>query len=45
MGQVVGSTTSKGEQPKDKPYSVSQVLATLYQAGAVAPFPEIMQLF
>jgi uncharacterized protein (DUF1501 family) len=37
MGQVVGSTTSKGEQPREKPYSVSQVLATLYTAIGIDP--------
>ncbi len=37
MGQVVGSTTSKGEQPKERPYTVSQVLATLYKAIGIDP--------
>jgi hypothetical protein len=37
MGQAVGSTTSKGEHPKDRPYRVSQVLATMYQAMGIDP--------
>jgi Protein of unknown function (DUF1501) len=43
MDQVVGSTTAKGEQPKEKPCSVSQVLATLYHAIGIDPamtFPD-----
>jgi uncharacterized protein (DUF1501 family) len=32
MGQAIGSTTAHGERPKEQPYTVSQVLATLYQA-------------
>jgi hypothetical protein len=37
MGQVVGSTTARGEQPREKPYTVSQVLATLYKAIGIDP--------
>jgi uncharacterized protein (DUF1501 family) len=36
-GQVVGSTTAKGEQPKERPYTVSRVLATLYTAIGIDP--------
>jgi hypothetical protein len=32
MGQVVGSTNARAEQPKDRPVTVSQVLSTLYHA-------------
>ncbi|HEX3152508.1 MAG TPA: DUF1501 domain-containing protein [Gemmataceae bacterium] len=37
MGQVVGSTNSRGEYPKDRPYKVPSLLATLYQAIGVDP--------
>jgi len=37
MGQVVGSTTSRAETPKDRPYRVSQVLSTIYQALGIDP--------
>jgi uncharacterized protein (DUF1501 family) len=37
MGQAVGSTTARAEQPKERPYTVSQVLATLYQAIGIDP--------
>jgi hypothetical protein len=37
MGQAVGATTEKGERPKTRPYSVSQVLSTLYQAVGIDP--------
>jgi uncharacterized protein DUF1501 len=43
MGQAVGSTTARAEQPKDRPYRVSQVLATLYHAIGIDPaakFPD-----
>lgn len=43
VGQVVGSTTAKAELPQDRPYSVSQVLSTIYQALGVDPvqtFPD-----
>jgi Protein of unknown function (DUF1501) len=42
MGQAVGSTNSRGEYPKDRPYKVPQLLATLYQAigiDAALTFP------
>jgi hypothetical protein len=35
MGQAVGSTTANGERPKDRPYRVSQVLSTMYQAMGI----------
>ncbi|HVK11987.1 MAG TPA: DUF1501 domain-containing protein [Gemmataceae bacterium] len=37
MGQVVGSTNARGERPKDSPYKVPQLLATLYQAIGIDP--------
>jgi uncharacterized protein (DUF1501 family) len=37
MGQAVGATTAKGERPKDRPYSVPQVLSTLYRAIGIDP--------
>jgi hypothetical protein len=37
MGQAVGATTARGERPKDRPYQVPQLLATLYQAIGIDP--------
>jgi uncharacterized protein (DUF1501 family) len=37
MGQAIGSTNARGEYPKDRPYTVSQVLATMYQAMGIDP--------
>ncbi len=37
MGQAVGATTAKGERPKDRPYTVSQVMSTLYRAIGIDP--------
>ena len=37
MGQAVGASTAKGERPKDRAYSVPQVLSTLYGAIGVDP--------
>jgi len=37
MGQAVGSTNSRGEVPKDRPCSASQLLATLYHAMGIDP--------
>jgi hypothetical protein len=37
MGQAIGTTTSRGETPKDLPYRVPQVLSTLYQAIGIDP--------
>jgi Protein of unknown function (DUF1501) len=31
MGQAVGASTARGERPKDRPYTVSQVLSTIYR--------------
>jgi hypothetical protein len=37
MGQAVGASTAKGEQPKDRPCSVQQVLSTIYRAIGIDP--------
>jgi hypothetical protein len=37
MGQAVGSSTERGERPKDCPLTVSRVLATLYHALGIDP--------
>ena len=37
MGQAVGSTTARGERPKERPYKVPSLLATLYQAVGIDP--------
>jgi hypothetical protein len=37
MGQMVGSSTAKGERPKDSPYTVPQVMSTLYGALGIDP--------
>jgi hypothetical protein len=43
MGQVVGSTNSRAEVPKDRPLTVPQVLSTFYLALGIDPsqtFPD-----
>ncbi len=43
MGQVVGSTTGRGEVAKSRPYRVPQVLSTVYKAVGIDPartFPD-----
>jgi Protein of unknown function (DUF1501) len=37
MGQAVGATTARGERPKDRPYTASQVLSTVYHAMGIDP--------
>jgi hypothetical protein len=37
MGQAIGSTNSRGEYPRDRRYSVPQLLATLYTAMGIDP--------
>jgi hypothetical protein len=42
MGQAIGSSSARGEYPKDRPYTVSQVLSTIYRAigiDAARTFP------
>jgi Protein of unknown function (DUF1501) len=37
MGQVIGATTARGEIPRDRPYTVPQVLSMLYRAIGIDP--------
>ena len=37
MGQAVGATNAKGERPKDRAYTVPQVMSTLYRAIGIDP--------
>ena len=37
MGQAVGSSSARGETPKDSPYTPSQVLSTLYRTVGIDP--------
>ncbi|MFO0965087.1 MAG: DUF1501 domain-containing protein [Gemmataceae bacterium] len=37
MGQAVGSSTARGERPQDRPYTVPQVMSTLYRAIGIDP--------
>jgi hypothetical protein len=37
MGQAVGCSNARGETPKDRPYRVPQVLATVYHALGIDP--------
>lgn len=37
MGQAVGETNAKGERPKDRPYTVPQLMGTLYRAIGIDP--------
>jgi uncharacterized protein (DUF1501 family) len=37
VGQVIGATDSRGERALDKPYSVQQVLSTLYHTLGIDP--------
>jgi uncharacterized protein (DUF1501 family) len=37
MGQAIGSTTSRGESPRDRRYSVQQVLSTIYRTMGIDP--------
>ena len=37
MGQVVGSSSARGEYPKDRPYKVPHLLSTIYQAVGIDP--------
>jgi uncharacterized protein (DUF1501 family) len=37
MGQAIGSTNSRAEVPKDRPYKVPQVLSTVYHALGIDP--------
>jgi len=37
MGQAVGSSTARGEQPRDRRVTASQVLSTIYRAVGIDP--------
>jgi hypothetical protein len=37
MGQAIGSSSARGEVPKERPYRVAQVLATIYQTLGIDP--------
>ncbi|QDU23634.1 DUF1501 domain-containing protein [Urbifossiella limnaea] len=37
MGQAVGSSSARGEYPKDRPYKVPHLLSTIYQAIGIDP--------
>jgi hypothetical protein len=37
MGQAVGSSSARGEYPKDRPYKVPHLLSTVYQALGIDP--------
>jgi hypothetical protein len=37
MGQAIGASSARGEYPKDRKYTVPQVLATLYTAIGIDP--------
>ena len=37
MGQAIGTSSARGEYPKDRPYRVSQLLSTIYQAIGIDP--------
>jgi hypothetical protein len=37
MGQAIGSTSARGEQPRDRRYTVPQLLSTLYHALGIDP--------
>jgi hypothetical protein len=37
MGQAIGTSSARGEYPKDRPYTVPQVLSTLYRAIGIDP--------
>jgi hypothetical protein len=37
MGQAVGASSARGENPKDRPYTVPQVLSTVYRAIGIDP--------
>ncbi len=37
MGQMIGSTNARGEYPRDRKYTVPQLLSTLYQAIGIDP--------
>ena len=37
MGQAIGSSSARGEYPKDRPYKPANLLSTIYQAMGIDP--------
>jgi hypothetical protein len=37
MGQAIGTTNSRAEYPKDRPYRMSQILSSVYHALGIDP--------
>ena len=37
MGQAIGSTNARGETPRDRRYTIPQLLSTMYQAVGIDP--------
>jgi len=37
MGQAIGASNARGEVPRDRPYTVPQVLSTIYRAVGIDP--------
>jgi Protein of unknown function (DUF1501) len=37
MGQAIGTSSARGEYPKDRPYKVPHLLSTIYQAIGIDP--------
>jgi uncharacterized protein DUF1501 len=37
MGQMVGTSTDRGEHPKDRPLKVQNVLSTVYRVLGIDP--------
>jgi uncharacterized protein (DUF1501 family) len=37
MGQAIGASTARGERPRDRRYTVPQVLSTLYRTLGIDP--------
>ena len=37
MGQAIGASSARGEYPRDRKYSVQQVLSTLYRTMGIDP--------
>ena len=37
MGQMVGASTARGERPKDRPYTPTNVLSTVYRVLGIDP--------
>jgi uncharacterized protein (DUF1501 family) len=42
MGQAIGSSTERGERPRDRRYTASQVLSTVYRAIGIDPAQTVL---